>query len=280
MMGLGLLLAISAGSDTLLVSPSWLAERLHDPAIVILHVSSAQHYDAGHIPGARWVDPMLFHAHEGAGLPPAKSMVGALEDVGVSNTSRIVITGQPLYPAILFVALDYLGIGNRASVLDGGYDAWAAAGFETSRDAPTPVKGVLEVRARDDVVVDAAWIAERLDREDVQLLDARTEEEYSGTADERLPRKGHIPGARLLNWRDVTDQSTGRFKSSAALAALFTERGAGRGDTVVTYCTVGMRASELYLMARLLGYPARIYAGSMADWSPRSELPVATGARP
>lgn len=282
MIGLGLLLAISTSSDTLLVSPSWLADRLHDPAIVILHVSSSQHYDAGHIPGARWVDPMFFHAHEGADLPPPELMSRALADVGVTNTSRIIISGEPLYPAILFVALDYLGLGDRTSLLDGGFAAWKADGFNSSTEAPVPTKSVhvVAVKPRSDVVVDAAWIAERLGREDVQLLDARTPEEYAGTAKEWLPRTGHIPGARLLNWRDVTDESTGRLRSPATLTAMFTELGAARDDTVVTYCTVGMRASELYFVARLLGYQTRIYAGSMADWSPRAELPVAMGAHP
>jgi thiosulfate/3-mercaptopyruvate sulfurtransferase len=55
---------------------------------------------------------------------------------------------------------------------------------------------------------------------------------------------------------------------------LFEGAGAAPGDTVVTYCHVGLQASLLYLSARRLGYAARIYDGSYEDWSRRTELPV------
>jgi len=119
------------------------------------------------------------------------------------------------------------------------------------------------------------------------LLDARSAPEFNGTTQqEQLPRFGHIPGARHLEWtetlnaRDLAEPRrehtpfTARFKDRAELVSLFRAAGADPGDEVVTYCTVGMRASELYFVARLLGYRAHLYFGSMADWSARSELPV------
>ena len=54
---------------------------------------------------------------------------------------------------------------------------------------------------------------------------------------------------------------------------------AAPGATVVTYCWVGYRASATYLVARYLGYPARMYDGSYQDWSQR-KLPVRGGAAP
>jgi 3-mercaptopyruvate sulfurtransferase SseA len=41
-----------------------------------------------------------------------------------------------------------------------------------------------------------------------------------------------------------------------------------------------MRASHLYFVARVLGYPAKIYVGSMADWTRDASRPVVKGAEP
>ena len=141
---------------------------------------------------------------------------------------------------------------------------------------------------RTDMVVNAAWVKENLKR--VTLFDVRTKAEYEGTANERLPRKGHIPGAKFVPWlatfdpRDVPRDSSGspvdnppdfaRLLPRAGLEQLFAAAGAKRDGLVVSYCTVGMRASHMYFVSRLLGYPSRIYVGSMADWTRNADNPV------
>lgn len=276
-----LALLAAAGGDTLLVSPVWLAERLGAPGIVVLHAGSWTEFREGHIPGARLAHVMSFHAHEGGGFPPAEGMRAALEEEGVSDGSRIVVVGDGMFPAIVYVALEYLGLGSRASILDGGLAAWRAAGHPVTSDPAAPTsRGRITASVRTDVRVDAAWLIARLNRPEIALLDARTPGEYQGSADEDIPRKGHIPGARLLEWSQVSDSATGYFLLPEQLRGLFASRGVEPGDTVVTYCTVGMRASHLYFAARLLGLPARIYVGSMNDWSRRAELPVLRGRNP
>jgi len=277
-----LALLAAGGGDTLLVSPGWLAERLGTPGIVVLHAGSWTEFREGHIPGARLAHVMSFHAHEGGGFPPAEGMRAALEEEGVSDGSRIVVVGDGMFPAIVYVALEYLGLGSRASILDGGLPAWRAAGHPVATDdPPSPTsRGRITASVRTDVQVDAAWLTARLNRPEIAVLDARSPGEYQGSADEDIPRKGHIPGARLLQWTDVSDSTTGAFRPPEQLRQLFASRGVEPGDTVVTYCTVGMRASHLYFAARLLGLPARIYVGSMNDWSRRAELPVLRGRNP
>ena len=51
------------------------------------------------------------------------------------------------------------------------------------------------------------------------------------------------------------------------------------GDTIVTYCLVGYRASMTYFAARALGLPVKIYDGSYQDWARRG-LPVVKGTTP
>ena len=89
--------ACAAGErDSMIVSASWLASHLKDPNLVLLHVGAKEGYDAGHIPGARFVstaDVSLPRA-EGAlalELPPVETLKAAFEGLGVSDGSRVVV---------------------------------------------------------------------------------------------------------------------------------------------------------------------------------------------
>jgi thiosulfate/3-mercaptopyruvate sulfurtransferase len=94
-----------------------------------------------------------------------------------------------------------------------------------------------------------------------------------------MPSAGHLLGGRQLEWEQLfKNPDEGEFLDRAALAKLYAAR-VQPGDTVVTYCWVGYRASMTYLAARALGYPTRLYDGSYQDWS-RRNLPVVKGTSP
>ena len=99
----------------------------------------------------------------------------------------------------------------------------------------------------------------------MRVLGARTEQEYAS---------GHIPGAIWLEWQKVLADSTMLvFKKPEELAALFAHAGVSPGNTAITYCAVGLRASVLYFAAKYAGLDARDYVGSWSDWQ-RKGLPV------
>ena len=60
----------------------------------------------------------------------------------------------------------------------------------------------------------------------------------------------------------------------------FVNAGADYGAIVVNYCYVGMRASYTYLIAKHLGYDARLYDGSWNEWSKNDSLPAVTSPQP
>jgi thiosulfate/3-mercaptopyruvate sulfurtransferase len=287
--------ALAAPTDTLLVSAQWLKSRLSDPDLVVLQTGmDRMAYDGGHIPGARFASMDDFHNHMAPDqLPGPQEIAAALGALGVSNRSRVIIAGDPLSASILFVALEFVGHGGRTAVLDGGVAAWRAGGGELSGEAVTPKPATFTPRVKPDLVVNAAAVQARLGQKGVALLDGRSRAEYEGTAQEQLPRTGHLPGAGHLDWIDTFDSrdlptrngrrvdnppQAARLKPVAELEQLFLAAGADKGEEVVTYCTVGMRASHLYFVSRLLGYPTRIYVGSMADWTREASRPVVKGA--
>jgi thiosulfate/3-mercaptopyruvate sulfurtransferase len=278
-------------APSLLVTPQWLEDHLDDPRVVVLHASmEQQNYDAGHVPGARFAPLMEFHAHRQADqlLPPAE-LAAAIGRLGVTNQDRVVIVGDPMGAAILFVAFDYVGHGDKTAILDGGIAGWRAAGGKVVNHAAPFPKATFTATVRQDLVVDAAWIKSRLGSPTLALLDARSEREYLGTTEaEGLPRYGHIPGAGHLEWTaTLTAPAPAKPAHSSeptlegatilgrsVLEQRFRAAGADPDDVVVAYCTVGMRASHLYFVARLLGRKAHLYVGSMADWSRKPELPM------
>ena len=83
-----------------------------------------------------------------------------------------------------------------------------------------------------------------------------------------------VPNARNVPFSSLTGELT-RLRDEGKIRKLFAAAGVTKGDTVVTYCHVGLQASLLYFAARRLGFEAKVYDGSFEDWSKRPELPVA-----
>jgi thiosulfate/3-mercaptopyruvate sulfurtransferase len=109
------------------------------------------------------------------------------------------------------------------------------------------------------------------------LVDARPDNEFTG-ADGGMNGahvKGHLRDAQQLVWNTLLD-STGKFLPDAELRKKFEAIGATKTKPLVSYCMVGMRASVTYFVARHLGYDARLYDGSIVDWT-RRRLPAVMG---
>ena len=267
-----------------LVSSEWLARNLNDPGLVILHVAMLQ---AGApkelIPGARVLDYRAITEDRG-GLPvemrPVPELVEAFQAAGVSNQKRVVIYGEgwPHNAARAFVTLDYLGHGDRTSLLDGGLEAWKAEGRPVVSQPLSAERATFKAKPRPEMLVSADWIAGRLEDPKLALIDARPLDEYSGERKQEGLRGGHIPGAYNLFYQDlVVSQQNPRLKDLEYVKARFSEAGAAKGGPVVSYCYIGMRASYTYLISRHLGYDAKFYDPSWAEWGRREELPRVAG---
>jgi thiosulfate/3-mercaptopyruvate sulfurtransferase len=271
----------SAGKDpnSLLVSTAWLGEHLSDRGLVIISIGPRASYDAGHIPGARFVEmSAISSSAPGATLemPPVDKLKGAFEDLGISNSSRIVVCFLANYISpstrVLFT-LDYLGLGGQTSLLDGGFEAWRNEGRAVTTEAPQIARGSITPHPRLELIVDAAWVSANLNKPKIAIVDARTPEFYTGASAGRMPRAGHIPSAVNVPFSTLADAAN-KLKDAPTLRKMLADAGVKQGDQIVSYCHIGQQATAVYFVAKFLGYDARLYDGSFEDWSKRSELPV------
>ena len=277
-------------SHDLLVSADWLQSHLADPNVVVLHADMRREaYDQGHIPGATFLDMtrLVWDGDPawGAEMRSPAEIESALEDAGVRNGLHhlVVYASNPLYASRAFMTLEVMGLRGMVQMLDGGYGGWVEDGRAVSTEPVTVAQGELTLEPRDDILVDADWINQRLGDPSMALIDARPDDEYTGEDGgmDGMTHPGHIPGAVQMYWEELVEsREVPRMPDRSELARLFADAGAQEGDTVVTYCMVGWRASFNYFAARMLGYETKFYDGSWHDWGSREDLPYVEGRSP
>ena len=271
---LHILALLAATSVEPIVSTAWLQAHLADPQVRIIVTGDRGIYDRGHIPGARFIDHMdTVGMQTGAAgmehrmLPPSDLAKVLAAKAGATDGTHLVLYGDsPMQTGWIYMTLAATGHADDVSMLDGGISLWRAENRAVSTEAPPAVTGTYTVRPAPDVVVDAAYVKERLQSPDVKVLDVRTTMEWSN---------GHLPGATLILWQDLyADQRMQKFKSIDEIRALIMKTGLTPNQSVVTYCAVGLRASLMYWAARASGIPARVYVGSWQDWQRDSSNPI------
>lgn len=268
-----------------LITVDELAACRDDPDVVICdvrfyladHEQGRREYDAGHLPGAVFVD---LH-HELAGgpgggrhpLPTVDDFTNLLSRSGIGPGHHVVVhdSAGGAIAARLWWMLESIGHA-RVSVLDGGVQAWIAAGLPLTTEVPDRTPTNYPKAAGWTGVVDADRVALELAR-GTTVIDARAPERFRGEQEPIDARAGHIPGA--INRFHVDNLGPdGRHRSIAELA----ERFSGLGEAPIVYCGSGVTACHDLLALSLVGISdARLYVGSWSEWSSESDRPVATG---
>ena len=271
--------AIDSG---VLVDVDWIAARLDDPGVQLIEidVSRAAH-DEGHIPGA-----VLWNAYSDLRDPsyrPIDRMEFGrlLTRSGVTRGTTAVVYG---YGAPLgFWLLKQHGVDD-VRMLPGSREQWPNSGREWETDAPGPVESGDPEWTEDARLLATRDAIEAAIGDPKQvILDVRSDLEYTGErfwpsgATEDTGRAGHVPGAVSVPI-DLLRADDGTSRSPAELQAIFDRAGVTKDKSVITYCTIGNRASEAWFaLTYLLGYPdVRVYYGSWVDWGRAADTPIET----
>ena len=264
------------------VDPAWL--DAHRSSVVLADVrwyldgrSGRAAYDAGHLPGAVFVDLDRWLAGEAspaAGrhpLPDPVVFAAGLGSLGIGDDDPVVAYDDD--GGVIAARLVWLlrAIGHDAALLDGGLTAYDGPLEQAPSSRPaatfTPRPWPAERLAGVDDTTDAANV----------VLDARAPERFRGDEEPVDPRAGHIPGARNLPCRANVDEQ-GRFLPPAELRRRFAAAGIGNGTPVVSYCGSGVTACHNLLALEHAGLgPGRLYPGSWSQYSSDPDRVIATG---
>ncbi|VVE30633.1 3-mercaptopyruvate sulfurtransferase [Pandoraea eparura] len=217
-------------------------------------------------------------------LPERDTLARQLATCGLSKGQQVVAYDAQggVYAARLWWLLRWLG-HESVAVLDGGLQAWEAAGFTLDAAPPeAPPPGDFTAGEPLATTADAAAIERNLTSHERLVIDARSPDRYRGENETLDPIGGHIPGAVNRFFKDNLGED-GRFKPAAALREAFTQViGKDRlPERVISQCGSGATACHNLLAMEIAGlHGASLYAGSWSEWCADKRRPVATGAQP
>ena len=264
------------------VDIGWLRE--HRDAVVVADVRwyldgrpGRPAYDAGHLPGAVFVDldrTLAAPADPAQGrhpLPDPEVFARGMSELGIGDDDTVVAYDDAGGVVAARLVWMLRATGHSAALLDGGLHAWDGR-RETAAPRPAPARFTA-----------TRWPAERLasiddaaDRDNV-VLDARTRKRYLGLDDPVDSRWGHVPGAQSVPCRENIDAG-GRLLDVDELRRRFRAVGVEAGAPVVSYCGSGVNACHTLLAIEHAGLGrGRLFPGSWSQWSNDPSRPVATG---
>ncbi|MDF2642312.1 MAG: thiosulfate sulfurtransferase/phosphatidylserine decarboxylase [Pseudomonas sp.] len=254
-----------------------LLERLDAPQLILVDLTSKARYEAGHIPGARFVDPKRTQL----GLPPAPGLLpthASLEqlfgELGHNPDAVYVVYDDEGggWAGRFIWLLDVIG-HSRYHYLDGGLLAWAAHSLPLSTDIPAAATTPVTLTLHDEPTATREYVQSRLGAADLAIWDARGPTEYSG--EKVLAAKGgHIPGAINFEWTAGMDPAH-NLRIRRDMPQVLEHLGITPDKEIITHCQTHHRSGFTYLVAKALGYPrVKAYAGSWGEWGNHPDTPV------
>jgi thiosulfate/3-mercaptopyruvate sulfurtransferase len=274
---------MAAGGDyphpELLMEPAALSRPEIAGQFVVVDARRRNRYEEGRIPRAVWVDAVAWAKafKDGKDAEGWGDRIGSL---GIGPNAKVVVYDDTSFKdaARIWWILRYWGVPD-ARLLNGNWTGWQKAALAVETDKPRPPLPVkFTARARSRRLATKELLLASLQDKSLQIVDARSEGEFCGIDKEKNKRAGAIPGAKHLEWSDLIDHRTQRFKSPAQLGKLFQNAGINIQRPTATHCQSGGRASVMAFGMELMGAKAvSNYYASWAEWGNADDTPIVPG---
>jgi thiosulfate/3-mercaptopyruvate sulfurtransferase len=285
-----------------LVETSWLAEHLDDPQVRIVdmrgyvrtvprkgveghqdatYTGARDEYEREHIPGALYIDwtqdIVDLEDDVEAQIAPPEQFAEVMGRLGIGDQHLVV--AYDTHPASQFAtrlwwALNYYG-HKQVVVLNGGLPKWLREQRPLESTIPTYPPAKFTALVQPELRATAEDVLALLGQQEVKIIDARDNGQYTGKIARGEGRCGHIPGAMNLPREELIDPKTGIFRSNEQLQRSFATMNVSPDQHVIAYCNGGVAATTVLFSLAMLGYPQLTnYDGSWNEWGERRDLPV------
>jgi len=280
-----------------LISSAELEARLDDPKLRIYDAtvllkpsengpyraeSGEQKFQAGHIPGAMFLD-LIDAASDtttglGFSLPNSAQLESLFRNLGIDNESEVVVysTDNMMWATRAWWLLHYCGHSN-VRILNGGFSAWVASDFDVSNQATDYPNGSFTVDTKADRFTDKAGVFNAIGDDAVCTVNALAPAMHSGESSISYGRPGHIAGSINVFYDDLLDD--GYFRQSEELKVVLADKGLLKSSKVIAYCGGGIAATINAFACLLVGQEqVAVYDGSMSEWARDKSMPIETGS--
>ena len=280
-----------------LVETEWLEDHLSDPDLRIFDCtvllalgadgaysidSGRPTYDAGHIPGAGFIDINEDLSDKSQALrfmlPPADQFAAQMSAVGVEPGTRVVLysTNMAAWATRLWWMLRANGF-DQVAVLNGGWAKWQAEGRPISTEPADYPLAQFEGTPRPELVADMDRVKQAIGADDTCILNALPAAMYGGEM-AAYGRPGHIATSVNIPTVDLEDPATNTFLPADALRKKFEDAGVLAADQVITYCGGGIAATHDAFALALIGRDdVAVYDASLSEWAMDPDAPMEVG---
>lgn len=282
-----------------LVHPQWIdalisgenPETYPGKGFLVFEVSPGEvgEYSPGHIPGAVHLDTNAIEKGPLWNRVSDPELEEVLLAHGISHDKTVVLYSKDAAAACRAASILMYAGARDVRLLDGGFEAWTAAGYhlETEIHKPTPVRAFgRRIPAHPEYIVDTEQVRELLEEDEALLVSVRSWAEYVGEASgySYTQAKGRIAGAvwghsgrdpqSMQDYRNI-DRT---MRSYHEIASLWRDEGITPDRRVIFYCGTGWRASEAFFCAYLMGWRRiSVYDGGWLEWSLDESSPIEVG---
>lgn len=250
------------------------AASLTERGARVIEVSlGSRAFAVGHVPGAQlWDWNIDLHGGSIDDASGREVLIDLIERTGLRESDDLLLYGDNDNWFACWAFWMLQRIGHRSvRIIDGGMRRWADAGLDQQEGcAALPRTRYRAERSQPASVADVediyrAFFSPNLHR----IIDVRSTDEFSGHMVSALgDSSSHIPTAINIPW-SLNCNSDGTFRHPSDLVALYDGFGVSPEQTIVAYCSVGVRASlSWFVLKVLLGYPkVLVYVNSANEWS-------------